>query len=127
MLIFGHTLAEVRKFLIALLAFIIAGVGLFLTINPDFQQAVETLIFAAIGVAAVFSIPHPTQEEVYKAFSAFVTAGIAVIQFYHTIPSSTTSKIIALVYAGVAVYAVWRVPNAQTSTPQQVASGPKRL
>lgn len=127
MITFGHTLAEVQKFLVALIAFIIAGVGLFVTLDPGFQEGVETLIFAAIGVAAVFSIPHPTQDQVYKAFSALVTAGISVIQFYHTVPSSTTSKVIALAFAAAAVYAIWRTPNAQSSTPQQVADGPRRL
>lgn len=121
MTIFGYTLAEVQKFLIALAGLIIAGVAMFITLDPSFQAAVETLLIALIGVVSVFAVPNPTQDDVYKALSAFVSAAIAVIQFYHTVPSSTTTKVIALVYAFAVVYVIWRKSNTRSVQPAAAA------
>lgn len=111
-----YTLPEVAKFLVALAALVIAAVAMFVTLDPNFQPAVETLIYAVLGVVGVFALPHPTQDQVYKALSALAGALLAVIQFYHTIPSSTTTKVIALCFAFAVAYAVWRTPNKTSAT-----------
>jgi hypothetical protein len=125
MTILGHTLPEVQKFLIALLGLIIAGVALFVGLDPGFQAGVETLIIAVIGVVAVFALPNPTGDAVYKALAALATSLLAVLEFYATIPSSTTTKVLALLYAFAVTYAVWRKTNAPTKPP--VNSGQKTL
>lgn len=127
MTIFGYSLEEIQKSLVALVAFIIAGVALFVTLAPGFQEAVEVLLIALIGVVSVFSLPHPTVDSVNKALGAFISAAITVIQFYHTIPSSTTTKVIALVYAFAVVYVIWRTRNIQSTTPGAIAGSTRRL
>lgn len=112
MTIFGYTLPEIQKALIALAGLIIAGAAMFLTLDPSFQAGVEVLIIALIGVVSVFSLPNPSPDQVNKALGAFVTAFVAVLQFYHTVPSSTVTKILAIVYAFAVVYCIWRKSNA---------------
>jgi len=111
MTIFGYTLPEIRKFLIATVGFLIAAAALVVFIAPGFQEAVETLIIAAIGAIGVFALPNPSEEQVYKALSALVGGLLAVVQFYHTIPSGLAVKIGALVYAFAIAYVVWRTSN----------------
>lgn len=111
MTIFGHTLPEVQKSLIAVAALLIAAVALVFPLHAGFQEAVETLIIAAIGLAGVFAIPNPSPDDVYKAFSAFVGAAMAIVEFYQTIPTATGTKILALAYAIAVVYCIWRVSN----------------
>lgn len=115
MTIFGHTLPEVQKFLIAVAALLIAGVAMFVTLDPGFQAGVETLIVAVIGAIAVFGLPNPNPDEVNKALAALATSLISVIQFYHTVPSATGTKVLALVFAFATTYCIWRKSNAPVS------------
>lgn len=113
MTIFGYTLPEVQKFLLALAALAIAGAAMFLTLDPGFQAGVETLIIGFIGAVAVFSIPNPDQEAVYKALSGLAGSLITVIQFYHAVPSGIGTKVVALCYAFAVAYCIWRKTNAE--------------
>lgn len=124
MTIFGYTLPEIQKFLIALVGLVIAGVALFVGFDPGFQPAVEVLVTGLIGAIAVFALPNPSADAVYKALAAFATALLTVVEFYQHIPSSTATKVLALLYAFALTYVIWRKGN---STPALDANQRKLL
>jgi hypothetical protein len=111
MTIFGYALPEIQKFLLAVAALVIAGAAMLITLDPGFQAAVETLIIAVIGAVAIFAVPNPSTADVNKGLAALTSALVAVIQFYHSVPSSTTTKVIALCYAFATAYVIWRTRN----------------
>jgi hypothetical protein len=112
MTVFGYTLPEIQKFLLALAALVIAGLALFIGFDPAFQPAVETLIVGFIGAVAVFSLPNPTADAVYKALAALAASLLTVVEFYHKFDPSTSTKVLALLYAFAVTYVIWRKGNA---------------
>lgn len=111
-------LKRYSKAVVSFLSFAFAAIALFFGnkifgfhITADFQQQVIALVPLAAGVVAVLGTKNATPDAIDKAVMQFVLGTISVAEFFAHIPSELGVKIGALVYAAVAAYFVWKVPN----------------
>lgn len=119
-------LAEIRKTLVAIVALGCAVAGIFISgFNPNFQQAAIMLIGSVFAVIGVLCAKNHTEDDLSKAVAQLQGSALTVVGYFTQIPTSTAGKIGLIVGALLSMYAVWRVPNANTvyatPTPPQRA------
>jgi hypothetical protein len=117
--IFGYSLAESKKFVIAAITFIGAIVAMFVAYNPGINESAITLAGAVFGVAGVFMAPQFSVEDLSKSLVALQGAAIAMANFWVTVSPSVTVKITTAVGAIVALIALYVANNEK---PHNVAS-----
>jgi hypothetical protein len=110
-MIFGYTLAESKK---AVLAFILFGgsiAALFVAYNPEVNQVAISIAGAVFGIIGVFASPQFSIEDLSKWVTALQGAVIAMANFWVAVSPSLTVKITTAVGAAIGLYALYRANN----------------
>jgi hypothetical protein len=110
-MIFGYTLAEAKKTVIAVITFGAAVAAMFIAYNPGINEAAITLAGAIFGVIGVFLSPQFSIEDLSKAVAALQGALIALGNFFFVIHPSTVVQITTVVGSAIALYALYRANN----------------
>lgn len=110
-MIFGYSLAEAKKTVIAFIVFGGAVAAMFIAYNPGINEAAITLASAIFGVIGVFLQPQFSIEDLSKAVTALQGAAIGLGNFFLVIEPSTTVQITSVVGAAIALYAIYRANN----------------
>lgn len=118
MLILGHTIPELRKTVVQVIFAAAALLAFFIHFNPGITAATAAVAIALFGVVAVFNARHIVYSDVTKALMALVTAGIALVAFFHHFNTGETDRIIAIAGAALNVGAVIFVRNAGARLPK---------
>lgn len=111
-MIFGYTLDESRKAVLAFAAFAAAIAALFITYDPSINEAAVTVVSAIFGVIGVFLAPY-SPENLSKAVTQLQTSLVALVSFWVTIDPSLEVKIGTAVAAALSAYAVFKIRNKQ--------------
>jgi uncharacterized membrane protein len=110
--IFGHTIAECQKAVLAFIGLCAAVASLYISnIDPGFWAAVTILAGAIFGVIGVFLEKNLTADHLAKAVVALIGATISVVTFFITVAPDTGGRLIAIALAAITVFAVWRREN----------------
>jgi hypothetical protein len=117
-MIFGYSIAECKKALVAGLYVIFAAVMLIGFAPPvGFESAVLAIVGPLGAVVLVFEAKNHTPDDVQKALEALKAAVFSAIAYYVTIPNSTGEAITMLI-AGVVMYlGVKYIPNEGAGAP----------
>lgn len=127
MTIFGHTLAECQKAVVAFIGLCAAVAGLYISnIDPGFWLALTILAGAIFGVVGVFAEKNLTPDHLAKAVIALIGAVISVVSFWVTINPSLEGRLISIAIAAITVFAVWRRENAPVTRDNPHLGGVKR-
>lgn len=110
-MIFGYTLDEAKKAVIAAIAFTGAIVALFVAYDPGVNEAAISIAGALIGIIGVFQAPQFSIEDFSKYLEALKGALIAMANFWFVIEPSLTVKITTAVGAIIALVAIRRARN----------------
>ncbi len=111
-MIFGHTLAECQKTVMAFIGLCAAIASLYISnIDPAFWAAVTILAGAVFGVIGVFMEKQLTADHLAKAVVALIGATISVVVFFIQVNPGTEGRIISIAIAAITVFAVWRKEN----------------
>jgi drug/metabolite transporter superfamily protein YnfA len=111
-LIFGRSIPEARKAVVAMLS--LAGAILALVLSnydPSFTEACIALAGAVFAVAGVFMAKNHTEQDLSKAVSQLQGAALTVVGYFVTVQPSTAQKITIIGGAIVSVIGVWWVKN----------------
>lgn len=121
-MIFGYTLAEAQKAVMAFIGLCTAVAALYITnIDPSFWTAVTVMAGAVFGVIGVFMEKNFTADSLSKAVVALIGAAVSVVAFFIEVDPDTTGRLIAIAIAAITVYAVWRRENAPPAGPTGLA------
>ena len=112
-MIFGYSLSEAKKTVIAAITFGGAIALLFITYNPGINESAITLAGALFGVLGVFMAPQFSVEDLSKALVALQGAAIAMANFWVTVSPSLTVKITTAVGAIIALVAIYVANNSK--------------
>lgn len=117
--IFGHTLAETKKTVIALLVLLASAVALFVVYDPGIKTALIVLVGNGFAVVGVFAAPKFSVEDLSKTLGQLSGSVFTLLAFWIKVNPSlpvTIASVIALVPVG---YAVWKAQNVEpiTQTP----------
>lgn len=118
-MIFGYTLEEARKAVIAFITFGAAIAALFIAYDPGINEALITLVGAVAGVVGVFMSPY-NAEDLSKAVSQLQGAALSLVGFWVTVDPSLEVKIGTAVAAALSAYAVFKVRNKQPTASASV-------
>lgn len=110
-MIFGYTLAEAKKAVIAFITFGGAVLAMFIAYDPGINEAAITLAGAIFGVVGVFLTPQFSIEDLSKAVAALQGAAIGLGNFFLVIEPSTEVQITSVVGAAIALFAIYRANN----------------
>lgn len=117
-LIFGYTIEECRK---AVVAAIYVGFAVVMLVGfapaVGFENAVLAIVGPLATVALVFQAKNHTPDDVQKALEALKMAVLNAVAYYVTVPDSTGESITMLI-AGVVMYlGVRQVRNLGAGAP----------
>ena len=108
---FGNTLAETQKAVLALLVSGLTLLGFFVVFDPGFNEAAVAVTVGAFNVLGVFLAKNHTPDDVQKSVSALAASTLGLVGFFVTVDANTTETVLGIVAALVNVYAVYRVRN----------------
>jgi hypothetical protein len=104
---------------VALVALGCAVAGIFVSgFNPNFQQSAIMLIGSVFAVISVLTAKNHSEDDLSKAVAQLQGSAMTVLGYFLVIPTSTAGKIGLIVGALLSMYAVWRIPNANTTYAQ---------
>lgn len=107
-----YSLAEVQKWVVALVVLGLSAAAFFITADPGFNEAAIALTGEVFAVIGVFAAKNHTADDVSKALAQLQGAVLSVVGYFVVVDPNTVEKLTVLVGAAVAVYAVWQVRNA---------------
>lgn len=111
-MIFGKSIPEARKTVVAIISLIGAVVAIFFTgYDPNFTQACVALAGALFAVAGVFMAKNHTEKDLSKAVSQLQGAALTVVGYFVTVQPDTAHQIAILSGAVVSVFAVFWISN----------------
>jgi hypothetical protein len=113
-MIFGYTLAESKKFVIAGIAFVGSIVALFVAYEPGVNEAAISIAGSLFGLVGVFMAPQFSIEDFSKYLEAFKGACIAMANFWFVVNPSLTVKITTAVGAIIALVAIKYANNEKS-------------
>lgn len=109
-MIFGYTVAESKKFVIAFIAFGGAMAAMLITYDPGINEAAISIAGSLIGIIGCFTATQFSIEDFSKYLEALKGALIAMANFWFVMDPSWTVKATTLVGAIIALAAI-RVAN----------------
>jgi len=104
--VFGYSVAESKKFVIAAIAFTGSIVALFVAYNPGVNEAAISIAGALFGLIGVFTATQFSIEDFAKYLEALKGACIAMANFWFVVNPSLTVKITTAVGAIIALVAI---------------------
>lgn len=119
-MIFGYSIAESKKFVIAAIAFTGSIVALFVAYNPGVNEAAISIAGSLFGLVGVFTATQFSIEDFAKYLEAFKGATIAMANFWFVVNPSLTVKITTAVGAIIALVAI---KYANNKKPHNIPSG----
>lgn len=96
-MIFGYTLGQVRKMVIALVGTVLLLGGYFIVFEPGTRDAVIAIVIYGFGVVRVFLAKDVTVDEQQKAVEQLATSVIGLVGLYVTIQPSVLELVLAVV------------------------------
>jgi hypothetical protein len=120
--IFGYTLEEARKAVVAFVFLILSAFALFVVFPADikdvsFTDAVIALTGSVFGTVGVFMDKNVTADDLSKAVTQLQGSALAVVGYFTVVPVGTVEKISLFAGAILSVYLVFRTPNAGRGAP----------
>jgi len=113
-MIFGYTLDQAQKAVIAFVGFALLLVAYFVAFEPGTEAAVTAVIVYGFGVARVFMAKNHTVDDLQKAVEALATSVVGLVGLYVTVDPSVLETVLAAVANAAVVYGVYRVANGPT-------------
>lgn len=120
-MIFGYTLEQTKKFLLALALFIGTGAAYVLHYDPNFAQALQVLVGTGFSVVGVFTAPQFSEADFSKAITAAIGAMFGVYKFFGQVDADTELQILTWIGTGVSVFSIWWIGNGGHLTPKAPA------
>ncbi len=122
-MIFGWSVEQTLKFLVALVTLVLAIVGLFVALKPGFDEAVVVLAGEIVGTAGVFMAKNITEDDVSKALAKLQGSIITVVGFFVVLDPTDVEKATVIGGALASVIAVYFVQNKSMPPPVLAPSG----
>lgn len=117
-LIFGHSLSETRKTVVAGLYLLFSVVMLAGFVpHVGFQEAVLAVVGPAYGVVGVFLAKNHDPADLQKALEALKAALMTAISFYVAVPEATNESVTLLITGIVMAVGVYWTRNAGQGAP----------
>lgn len=117
-LIFGYSLAESRKAVIAAIYFVFAVIMLAGFVPAvGFEEAVLALVGPLYGVIGVFLAKNHSADDLQKALEALKAAALSAVSFYVAVPDSTGATITMLITGAVMAIGVYWARNEGQGAP----------
>lgn len=117
-LIFGFSLAESRKAIVAAIYFGFAIVMLVGVVpHVGFENAVLALVGPGYAVAGVFLAKHHSVDDLQKALEALKAAALTAVSFYVATPASIGNVMTMLITGIVMAAGVYWTRNAGQGAP----------
>lgn len=110
-MIFGYTLAEAQKAVVALVVAAVTLTGYFVVFDPGFNEAAVAATVAVFNVLGVFLATNHTAADAQKAVSALAASALGLVGFFTTVDPGTTEITLGVLAALANVYAVYKARN----------------
>jgi len=110
-MIFGYTLGEAQKFVVAFIFFAATLAGFFIAFDPATTPALVAVSGAIFALAGVFLNKQHTVDDMSKALSQLQGTLISLVGIYVTVDPALITKIGMAVAAVIGVYAVYKREN----------------
>lgn len=120
-MIFGYTIAEAKKFVITVITFVAAIVGMFLAYNPGVTESAITLAGGVIALVGVFLEPQFSVEDFSKGVRAIEGAAIGLANYWFTINPSLEMKIYSGVGSGIVLFIIIWANNEKSHNEVTIA------
>lgn len=126
-MIFGHSIAESRKAVVAFAIFVLSSLALFVAYDPGIKDAIVVLIGNGFAVVAVFTAPKFSIDDLTKMLGQLVGSVQSLLTFFVVIDPNVwvvVGGVISLIPIG---YAVWRTGNLdpiEVEVPPVIAGPP---
>jgi hypothetical protein len=125
-MIFGFSLAESRKAVVAAL-YLVFSIVMLAGVVPHvgFEEAVIAVVGPAYAVIGVFMAKNHSVDDLQKALEALKAAITTTLGFYIAVPASTANILEMLITGIVMAVGVWWTKNAASGkTSVAPANGP---
>jgi hypothetical protein len=109
--IFGYTVDQARKAVIAFIGGLILLVAMFVTFPIGFDEALGVVLAQGFAVLGVFLAKNHTPDDLTKALQQLAGGVVALVALFETVDPNTLETIIAIVGEFGLFYAVFHASN----------------
>ena len=110
-MVFGYTLQEAKKAVVAFVLSAVVLVGFFIAVPMEFQTMLPIIIGQLFGVAAVFLTKNHTADDLSKAVQQLAGSVFSLVAVFTQVSPDTVESVALVIAQLTIVYAVYQARN----------------